>query len=186
MRPAKKVHLGQGLAFVAAAALLVPAATAQAEATVEHFEFTTPITDFVPSDECRPDVSAIGSGTDVLVGQRVLTPPPSSAFNLHGSITTTLTFRFSDGSYGVGGGTERFAGSGLNVGSTFDALTAVTTFVHVDSITIYDANGQLIGTQTFRAVHHGTVRDLPPLGGPPGDEDIVRVEFAHARLTCDV
>lgn len=123
-----------------AAALLVPATMAHAEATVERFEFTTPVTDF----------------------------------------------QYSDGSYGVGGATERFAASGLNVASTLDALTSVSTFVHVDSITVYDANGQLIGTQTLRAVHHGTVRDLPPLGGPPGDEDVVRVEFEHARLTCDV
>jgi hypothetical protein len=168
-----------------ATALLVPAAMAHAEATVQRFEFTTPVTDFVASDECRPDVSATVSGTEVLVGQRVQTPPPSSAFTLHGSITTTLTVQYSDGSYGVGGSTDRFAGSGLSVGSTLDALTSVVTFVHVDSITVYDANGQLISTQTFRAVEHATVRDLPPLGGPPGDEDLVRVEFDHVRLTCD-
>jgi hypothetical protein len=169
-----------------AAALLVPAAMARAEATIQRFEFTTPVTDFTASDECRPDVSATVTGTEVLTGQRVLTPPPSSAFNLHGSITSTVTVQYSDGSYGVGGSTDRFAGSGLNVGSTLGALTSVVTFVHVDSITVYDADGQLIGTQTFRVVEHITFRDLPPLGGAPGDEDAVRVEFENARLTCDV
>lgn len=174
-------------ARLVATALLVPATVAHAEATVLRFEFTTPVTDFVASDECRPDVSAIVGGSDILIGQRVQTPPPSSALTLHGSNTTTLTIKYSDGSYGVGGSMERFAGSGLSAGSYLDALTSVTTFVPVDSIAVYDPNGQLIGTQTFRAVEHGTFRDLPPLGGPPGDEDVVRVAFdEHDRLTCDV
>jgi hypothetical protein len=40
--------------------------------------FTVPFTDFVPSDDCRPDVSAMIIGTEVLVGQRVETPSGTS------------------------------------------------------------------------------------------------------------
>jgi hypothetical protein len=45
---------------------------------------------------------------------------------------------------------------------------------------------QVIGTQTLRVLEHITFKDLPPLGGPPGDNDIVRVSFDRRRLTCDV
>jgi hypothetical protein len=44
----------------------------------------------------------------------------------------------------------------------------------------------VIGTQTFRVIEHITFTDLPPLGGPPGDNDIIRVSFDRGRLTCDV
>jgi hypothetical protein len=174
------------LACIIAAALLLPAGTAHAEATVLRFEFTTPFTDFVANDDCRPDVSATVTGTEILVGQRVQPPPPSSGFRLHGSITSTFTIQFSDGSYGVGESTDHFAAPEIINGPSQESATSVGTFAHVDSVTVYDAGGQLIGTATFRLVEHITFKDLPPLGGPPGDNDIIRVSFDRGRLTCDM
>ena len=200
MRPASEVHCHsvggrrtastptrlRRLACLIAAALLVPTGSAQAEATVLRFEFTTPFTEFVPTDDCRPDVSAIVTGTEVVVGQRVETPPPPSGFRLHGSITDTFTVQFSDGSYGVGESSDRFAGPFIINGPSQETATSVVTFAHVDSVTVYDAGGQVIGTQTFRAIEHITFKDLPPLGGPPEGNDIVSVSFDRGRLTCDM
>ena len=171
---------------VAAVALMAPTPTAQAEATVLRFEFTTPFTDVVPSDDCRPGISATVAGTEVLVGQRVETPPPSNGVLLHGLISATVTFQFSDGSYGVGESTDRFAAPFVVNGPGQDTAISGFTFAHVDTVTVYDAGGQVIGTATFRLVEHITFKDLAPIGGPPGEEDIVRVDFLRARLTCDM
>lgn len=171
------------LACLIAAALLLPAGTAHAEATVLRFEFTTPFTDFVPSDDCRPDLSATVTGTEVLVGQRVETP--SGGFRLHGSITSTFTIQFSDGSYGVGESTDHFAAPFVINGPGQESATSVSTFAHVDSVKVYNSDGQVIGTATFHSVEHITFKDLPPLGGPPGENDIIRVSFDRGRLTCN-
>jgi hypothetical protein len=174
------------LACLLAAALFVPAGAAQAEATVLRFEFITPFTDFVVSDDCRPELSAIVTGTETLVGQRVETPPPSSGYRLHGQITATFTFQFSDGSYGVGESTDHFAAPFVLTGLGQETAISVITFAHVDTVTVYDAGGRVIGTNTFRVIEHITFNDVAPLGGPPDDNDIVRVSFDRARLVCDV
>lgn len=185
MRPVLTLTRLRRMACLIAAVLLLPAGTAQAEATVLRFEFTTPFTDFVP-DDCRPDITATVTGTEVLVGQRVDTPPPSSGFLLHGLITSTFTIQFSDGSYGVGESRDRFAAPFVVNGPGQEKAISGFTFAHVDTVTVYDAGGQVIGTNTFRAVEHITFKDLPPLGGPPGDNDLIRVDFLHGRLTCGV
>lgn len=174
------------LAWAIAAALLLPTGSAQAETTVVRFDFTTEFTVFVPSDDCRPSVSATIAGVEEVTGQRVETPPPSSGFRLHGSVADTFTVRFSDGTYGTGTSLDRFAGPFVITGPTHGTATSVVTFVHVDSVTVFDADGMRMGTQTFRVVEHITFDDLPPLGGPPGDEDVIRVSFDRGRLTCDV
>jgi hypothetical protein len=171
---------------LAALAMLVPTATAHAQATPLEFEFTSSFTDFVPSDECRPELSATFTGTEVLAGQILATPSSASGFRLHGSITATFTVQYSDGSYGVGESSDRFAAPFIVTGPSQQTATSVATFAHVDTITIYDAGGQLIGTQTFHLTEHITFTDLPPLAGPPGEEDIVRVSFDRGRLTCNV
>jgi hypothetical protein len=111
---------------------------------------------------------------------------PSGGFRLHGSISATFTVRFSDGSYGVGEWTDHFAAPFVINGPGPESATSVITFAHVDSVTIYDASGRLIGTATFRLIEHITSEDLPPLGGPPGDNDIIRASFDRGRLTCDM
>ena len=68
----------------------------------------TTFTDYVPSDDCRPGISATVTGTDAVVGQIVQTPPPSSGSIFRGQDTTTLTVQFSDGSYGIGAASFRF------------------------------------------------------------------------------
>lgn len=77
---------------------------------------TTTFTDYVPSDDCRPGISATVTGTDVVVGQIVQTLPPSSGAILRGQHTTTLTVQFSDGSYGIGAASFRFVGPEIFVG----------------------------------------------------------------------
>jgi hypothetical protein len=173
-------------AALAALAMLVPAAAAQAAATVVRFgPITTPITDFIPSDDCRPSLSASVTGTDVLVGQIVQTPPPSSGSIFEGQDTTTLTVRYSDGSYALGTSSFRFVGPEMFLGPPSDPTrVSIVTFPSRDSLTIYDASGQVIGSETFRAIEHYIIDDLPPFG--PSDNDVVRVSFEHGRLTCNV
>jgi hypothetical protein len=173
-------------AVLAAAATLVPPATAHPQAAPLEFEFTSSFTEFVPSDECRPELGATFTGTEVLAGRILATPSSSSGFRLHGSITATFTVRYSDGSYGVGESSDRFAAPFIVTGPTQQTATSIATFAHVDTITVYDAGGQVIGTQTFHLTEHITFTDLPPLGGPPGDNDLVRVSFDRGRLTCNI
>jgi hypothetical protein len=169
-------------AGLAAVAMLVPAATAQAGATVVRFgPFSTTFTDYVASDDCRPALSATVTGTGVVVGQIVQTPPPSSGSIFEGQDTTTLSVQFSDGSYGVGAGSFRFAGPELFAGAT---RLSVATYPYAESLTVYDASGQVIGTETFRSIEHYIIEDLPPFG--PSDNDVVRVSVEHGRLTCNL
>ena len=140
----------------------------------------------MPSDECRPDLSATFTGTEVLAGQIVETPPPSTGFKVQGSITGTFTVQYSDGSYGVGGSSDRFSAPFAINGPSQQTATSVATFTHVDTITVYGTDGQVIGTQTFRIIEHITYTNLPPIEGSPGEEDIVRVSFDRGRLTCNV
>ena len=114
-------------AALVAVAMLVPTATARAQATVLPFEFTTPFTEFVPSDECRPELSATFTGTEILVGQILATPSSSSGFRLRGSITSTFTVQYSDGSYGVGESTDHFAAPEVINGPSQESATSVVT-----------------------------------------------------------
>ena len=72
--------------------------------------FGPTFTDYVPSDDCRPGISATVTGTDVVVGQIVQTLAPSSGSIFRGQDTTTLTVQFSDGSYGIGAASSSVSG----------------------------------------------------------------------------
>ena len=146
---------------------------------------TTTFTDYVPSDDCRPGISATVTGTDVVVGQIVQTPPPSSGSIFRGQDTTTLTVQFSDGSYGIGAASFRFVGPEIFVAPPSQATrVSVVTYPYVESLTIYDVSGQVIGTETSRSIEHYIIEDLPPLG--PSDNDVVRMSFDRGRLICNV
>lgn len=54
----------------------------------------------------------------------------------------------------------------------------------MESLTIYDASGQVIGTETSRSIEHYIIEDLPPFG--PSDNDVVRMSFDRGRLICNV
>lgn len=185
-RSPRRLRTGLFCVGLAAIALSVPTAAAHAEATVVRFgPITTTFSESVTSDDCRPEVSGTLIGTDVLVGQIVQTPPPSSGLIFQGQDTTTLNVEFSDGSYGVGTSSFRFAGPELFVGPPADPTrVSVVTFPSVQSLTTYDASGHVIATETFRAIEHYIIDDLPPLR--PSDNDVVRVSFERSRLTCNV
>jgi hypothetical protein len=94
--------------LAAAIALSVSTAAAAAPADIVRFDFTTPIDDVSPSDDCRPGVSATITGPERLAGQRVDLADGSMIFR--GLISDALTFSFSDGSTGTLTSSERFAG----------------------------------------------------------------------------
>lgn len=183
-RPRRLNALLVSAGVAAAAVLFVPPPTHAAATIVRFGPITTTFTDTFPSDDCRPEVSGTLTGTDVLVGQIVSTPAPSSGSIFEGTDTTTLTVQYSDGTYGVGTSSFRFAGPEISAGPQTDpAVLSVVTFPSAQSMTTYDASGRVIATETFHAIEHDVIEDLPPLG--PSDNDIVRVSFEHDHLTCD-
>ncbi len=52
---------------------------------------------------------------------------------------------------------------------------SVVTYPYVESLTIYDVSGQVIGTETSRSIEHYIIEDLPPFG--PSDNDVVRMRL---------
>ena len=106
------------------------------------------------------------TGTERIVGQ--LVDLGDDNFRLHGTRTDAIDVAFSNGSTGAWTTAEHFSfsvrGDDANV-----------TNVHRDTTAVYDSSGQFTGTVSFRVVEHFTVVD-----------GIVRVDFAHPKLTCDL
>ncbi|MGZ4274302.1 MAG: hypothetical protein ACXVRP_11135 [Solirubrobacteraceae bacterium] len=119
----------------------------------------------------------------MVVGQIVQTLAPLSGSIFRGQDTTTLTVQFSDGSYGIGAASFRFVGPEIFVAPPSQATrVSVVIYPYVESLTIYDVNGQV--TETSRSIEHYIIEDLPPLG--PSDNDVVRMSFDRGRLICNV
>ena len=131
---------------------------------------TTTFTDYVPSDDCRPGISATVTGTDVVVGQIVQTLPPSSGSIFGGrtpprSRSSSPTAPTASARHRSGSWASR---SSLDPESSDEGLSR---HLYGESLTIYDVSGQVIGTETFRSIEHYIIEDLPPVG--PSDNDVV-------------
>jgi hypothetical protein len=161
-----------------AAALVVPTGPAHAGATVLRFEFTTPITEFVASDDCRPDISAIVTGTEVLAGQRVEPAPAVEWLQTPRLDHRHLTVQFPDGSYCVGESSERFAAPFVINGPSQERASSVATFARVDSVTVYDADG----STSNDLVEVAAARPRASVHGP----ECAREKSAHDRAELAV
>ena len=150
------------LAVASALSATTPATAGPAE--IIRFDITSPIDVIDPAD-CFDGTMHV-TGTERVVGQRV--DLGDDNFRLHGTLTDALDVAFSDGTTGVWTTKEHFSFS-LRSGD------AVSTLVHRDTTAVYDSSGQFIGEVSFRIVEHFT-----DAGG------IVRVDFAHPKLTCDL
>lgn len=133
-------------------------------AEISSFDITIPVDEVLPAD-CFDGTMHV-TGTTRIVGQRV--DLGDNNFRLHGTLTDAIDVAFSNGSTGVWTTDEHFSFS-------IRGDDGVITNVHRDTTAVYDSSGQFIGTVTFRVVEHFTV-----VGG------IVRVDFAHPKLTCDL
>ena len=167
----KKLAVGKGigrrlLACLAAGVVLAPAGTANAAATVtriyEESTFKAPAT-----DDCR-GIEGTVSGTEVLRGQVVETT--AGGFHFHGTDTTVLRFEFADGSYGTGRAVDHLS---FNSAPGQSNVT-VFTKAHLDTLTLFTAEGNLVERLMFHEITHFTLQEG------------VRVSFekGHFSLTC--
>jgi hypothetical protein len=155
-----------------AATALLPAA-AQARADTGTFSDSFDVTEAGLVDECFGGTDGVLTGHGDVAGRYTET---ATGFSVHGIEIDTVRIDFGDGSSFIGGSVDRFSFVATRGGTT------VNTVAHVDGGTSYDADGNVLGTTTFRAVEHFTVVDRQPSG--PGPEDVVRVRFERGRLTC--
>jgi hypothetical protein len=150
------------LPIALAAALFGTSPVSAAE--VSTFDISVPIDEVAPADCFDGTMHVVG--TERIAGRRV--DLGDDDFRMHGTISDAFDVAFSNGWTGTWTTAERFSfsvrGSNRSV-----------TNVHRDTTAVYDSSGRFIGTVTFRVVEHLTVA-----GG------VVRVEFAHPTLTCDL
>jgi len=106
------------------------------------------------------------TGSERVVGPSV--DLGDNTFRVHDTLTDAIDVAFSDGTTGVWTTVEHFS---VSVRGDDGGVTNV----HRDTTAVYDGSGQFIGRMSFRVVEHVTVA-----GG------IVRVEFVHPTLTCDL
>lgn len=133
-------------------------------------------TDTFPVDGffCLPD--AVGTATQTETSTGLVVETGSGVFSFRGVDTFDLHIDFQDGSY---------VDSGLNrdrVSFVFKSPLTVFTRATQDLETIYNAQGQPIGSIEIHAVSHLTFRDLN--GNEQPDEGEVKAEFDRFRLRC--
>ena len=89
---------------------------------------------------------------------------PTKAYEVHGIRVDTIRIDWNDGTYTLGGSTDRFS---------FHANLAATEFTnaHEDEGGTYAANGTLLFLSTFHPVEHFTAPD-----------GILRVQFDRGHL----
>ena len=160
------------LAAALAATALLPAA-AQGRADTGTFSDSYDATEAGLVDECFGGTDGVLTGHGIFSGRYTET---ANGFSFRGTDIDTVRIDFGDGSSFVGGSRDRFSFVVTRGGTT------VNTVAHVDGGTTYDADGNALGTATFRATEHFTVIDRAPAG--PGPEDVVHVQFERGRLTC--
>ena len=154
-------HRRMAAVLGAAALSLALVAPASAAATVGRFTVTTVFTD-AATDDCR-GVAGTLAGTDVLSYQIVGT---GQGLHFEGTDATTLAFTFIDGSHATA---ESLNHLSLNAGSR----VTVSTTAHVDTVNVYEADGQFLWTATLRQAEHFTVTS----------DGVIRVQFEIGHLT---
>lgn len=156
-----------GRALVLAAAyvslgLATSSPASAAAAQVDRIATTaTPIADTGLPDDCRPGISGTLSGTEGVSYQVVTT---DNGREVHGTTVDTIRIDWSDGTYTLGGSTDRFS---------FHANVSATEFTnaHEDEGDTYAADGTLLFRSTFHLVEHFTVSD-----------GVLRVQFDRGHL----
>jgi len=157
-------RLRRALLLAVAIALSATAPASAGPVEITSFDVTIPVDEVFPAD-CFDGTMHL-TGTERVVGQRV--DLGDDNFRLHATLTDAFDVAFSDGTTGVWTTAEHFSFSLRGDDAGF-------TGAHRDTTAIYDRNGRFIGQVSFREVEHFTIT-----GG------IMRVDFAHPTLTCDL
>ena len=155
---------GRTIATVLGAALLslVLAAPASAAAIVTRDTVTTPIFETGLPDDCRPSVTGVLTGTDVVSYQSVET---SQGFHIVLTVVDSGQIAWSDGTYTII--------EAISHVSFIDTVagTTVSTVAHQDSGNTYSADGAFLSRATFHIVERLTVSD-----------GVVRVQFERGHF----
>ena len=161
---------------VAVIAAMVAAAQAWAGATVFRFHFEQPEVFETSLAECLPaDLVGLSTGVEITDGQAVETPGGGS--NVQGTTAFPYRVDFLDGRYVLGDGIEHF-GFHFSRGET-----VVIKSVVKEARTLYDANGQPIGSGTIHANSHTTFHDANGNGLP--DEGEITASVDKFFFTCN-
>ena len=152
---------GRALVTVLGAAALLLALAAPAS-IVTRDTITTPFFEADLPDDCRPGITGVLTGTDVVSYQSVET---SQGFHIVLTVVDTGQISWSDGTYTIIEATGHV--------SFVDTLagTTVSTVAHQDSGNTYSADGGFMSRATFHIVERLTVSD-----------GVVRVEFERGQF----
>ena len=172
----------RALLVVPIAALLLlmgTAGSAHASASVFDFQFTNVFgpdpADPGSFDSCRGMPITTLGGTELISVHDVLSP--IGAIHEHGSIDGSYRADFADGSYVLSSGSSNW-----NYNFRLDTPAEVNkTTGGVSRATIYDADGNVIGTEWMHEVSHVSRIGL---FDPDAATDTLHVRFDKARLTC--
>lgn len=160
---ARRIALALGAAAllaIAAGTALAASASAAAVVTRESTPYTVSETGL--TDECRPGLTGTLTGTGVFSVQTVETAQGFHRFAV--DIGTAAQIDWSDGSYSIiTKSSDRFL---FNAGNGTTAV--VFTLPHMDSLTTYTADGEVLYRAALHHVEHFTVTD-----------GVVRVDFDH-------
>jgi hypothetical protein len=165
--------------LAAVTASLAVAVGAQAQATVEAFEFQQAFTDTVDDSGTCLGPGAVGTitGTEHVVGQFTDTYPPKRGFHVHGTNTTDYRIDYSDGRYTMGTSVAHF-----DYNDNPDQLTTTNTEAAQDHATLYAPDGEPLGPVTIHALFHLTYSDTN--GNRRPDPGEISAYVDHFRMTC--
>jgi acid stress-induced BolA-like protein IbaG/YrbA len=148
---------------------------AWAGATVFSFHFEQPDVFETSLPECLPaDLVGLSTGVEITDGQAVETP--SGGSNVQATTAFPYRVDFPDGRYVLGNGIEHF-GFHFSRGETVSIKSVVK-----EARTVYDANGQPIGSGTIHANSHTTFHDANGNGQP--DDGEVTASVDKFDFTC--
>ena len=162
-------------ATLASLAALCCASVASAQATIGPISWQDTLAGTeVGIVGCYPDLSGTLTGTDTGTGKFVLT---KTGVHFEGVETQTYRIDFANGWYLLSSSPTHFSAN-FNVSSG----QSENTFAQQDRGTLYDANGQMIGSIDVRNVAHLTWRDHNGNGQPDPGEITANVNLF--RLSC--
>jgi hypothetical protein len=179
MRAPSRKSLVRLLLPVAAVAVLVVGTAGARAATVTKFPPETSPFTLAVNDDCRGGLAGTLTGTSVTSVQSVDTLPAHQGFHFRFLETDTFRVDFVDGSYALGSFVHPFEFNSSFIGTGGDGNASnESTDIVAAHLTVYDATGDRLGTETVHMREHITVLDLA------NDGAIVRVSFSDAHVAC--
>lgn len=126
---------------------LATGSPAAGSTTIVRQSVTTSGTESGLTHDCRPGVTGVINGVDVMTSQSVET---ATGFHIHGTFADTGRIDWSDGTYTLIESVDHFSFNAVGKG------TNVFSETHTDSGDFYSADGVFQFRDTFHEVEHFT------------------------------